>query len=112
VVDANGCEGVDTVEVMETTCVGIDDPVVNAEVSIYPNPTFGVFSISISTPGLEEVSVDLINTLGQRVLRVYDGQINGTLVKEIDAHDLAKGVYHVRMSFTNHVLTQKVVIVE
>ncbi|MFI5135678.1 MAG: T9SS type A sorting domain-containing protein, partial [Chitinophagales bacterium] len=110
VTDANGCVGSSSVNVTVTTCTGIPTLSLENAVEIFPNPNFGTFVVDINMPRENHVTIDLINLVGQVVLPIYDGQMNGQFSKDVDAHSLAKAVYYLQMRFANKVITKKVVI--
>jgi hypothetical protein len=111
VTDANGCTGSDTVNVDVKVCTGIDQIILANGINIYPNPTFGSFVIEINVQAAKHAKIDLVNTLGQQVRSIYEGQLlTGRISKEVDGKDLSKGVYYVLMNIDNSIITKKVVI--
>ena len=94
--------------VFENTTLGTTDNTFGSSFSLYPNPTKdGLFSLR--TPGLTgEVDVQISNVLGQEVqtqtLSVIGNEVN------VNAQDLASGVYLVKLSQNDHSFTSKVII--
>ncbi|MBD78929.1 MAG: hypothetical protein CL840_08420 [Crocinitomicaceae bacterium] len=89
VISKNSCT--DTSSCVEITQVGVDDFSIVSLVSIYPNPTTG--NVYIDLMGVEKVSVDIINAMGQVVMERIDIS---------DKHHLLElnedaGVYFIRM---------------
>ncbi len=112
VTDGNGCGAADTVNVTVEICSGIDEIISSSAINVYPNPTFGVFTVDINMPAVDNAKIDLINTLGQYVQSIYEGHLSGKTTLEVDAHTLSQGVYYVKMQIGSAVATKKVVIVE
>lgn len=112
VADANGCSATDEMELTVDVCTGISEAVFASSVSIYPNPTFGLFTISVNLPAVDRIRIDLMNALGQLVLPVYDGQLASSFTREVDLKEYAKGVYIIRFMFDGQVVNKKVVNAE
>jgi hypothetical protein len=72
-------------------------------VNVFPNPSNGV--VNIRTAELEVYNVEVMNVTGELVRTV---RINGT--STMDLTDLAKGVYTVRVSNANGIMTQRVTL--
>ncbi len=113
--DLNNCELVvfiqdnDTKEILQATkidlgiYVGIDDPVANGEISIYPNPA------------TDEVNIQTSGNLKQVKITNYNGQVilhkvvDGRSVK-INTSVYSTGVYFIEISTDNGIATEKLII--
>ena len=103
VTDRYGCS-TDTATVNITInhpVVGIDNAGVE-EVKIYPNPASGL--LNIDTEGLKEV--EMYSVKGQKV---FATQCSGNHVA-INTEGMAAGMYYLRISTTNGIVTQTVVV--
>ncbi|MEW6469638.1 MAG: T9SS type A sorting domain-containing protein [Bacteroidota bacterium] len=80
--------------------MGIDDPTV-LQSNIFPNPSFGIFTIEAENGELE-----IYNSLGELV---YAKKIEQPQTK-LDLSNKAKGLYHLILRNENEVFTQKIVI--
>lgn len=70
---------------------GISDALFNANFSLYPNPTNGMFTVN---SGFEmPATIEIFDVLGKQVLKTFEIR-NGT--NQIDATELSKGVYMLR----------------
>ena len=79
---------------------------VNTEMLVYPNPSNGVFTLSVS--GIQNPSVlSISNVEGQEV---YKEAISGNTNEQIDLSNLAKGMYFVRLLNSNNTQIKKIVI--
>lgn len=82
-----------------TVQVGIDNP--NAKsISIYPNPSTGLFYIS----GIEDASVSIYNITGKKVANYKNS--NG----KINAQDLSSGIYFIKISSNQNIITKRITI--
>lgn len=82
--DENNIEYVDSVIVDVSVCVGIENPIDEAQISVYPNPTKGELNIKTSTLGHFRIT----NVLGEVV---SDFTLNQN--ETIDIAHFAGGVY-------------------
>ena len=80
----------------------------NTNISIYPNPSNGVFNLSISQfDNLKTHSIEVYNTIGDCVHR----QIAASANCQIDLSDLAEGAYNILIQNSQFTSNKKVVIV-
>jgi hypothetical protein len=101
--DANGCKGKGTIQLRVFTCDGIAINSANtANLSIYPNPNNGEFTISAD----QAITLQITNELGQQVKTVTLNK-NSTDVK---INSLPNGVYFITGSNENGSVKQKIVI--
>jgi len=123
--DANGCVNSTTLYVLIS---GIQEAMSDGSILIYPNPSSGSFIVEwlnperIGTGGLMagEVSIDVVNILGQKVFSSEESQSIGTAAnfskgvytykKEIYLSDVARGVYFIEIKTENIFLKKKVII--
>jgi hypothetical protein len=80
-------------------------------VELYPNPTTGDATIQFDLYQEQNVSVELFNTLGQKVYFQNEGVIStGHYIRIIPAKGLSSGVYFVKLTTDNAVIIKKLVI--
>ena len=81
--------------------------------STYPNPVRGAARVSVTLGAAETVTVDLYNTLGQRVAVLADAapMAAGETTLALPAGSLAAGVYVVRVQAGTSVSTHKVTVI-
>ncbi|MBO6516317.1 MAG: T9SS type A sorting domain-containing protein, partial [Bacteroidia bacterium] len=76
---------------------------------VYPNPSNGLFNITLDLPSSEEVTVEVIDQTGRKVANVTEGQLQkGSFV--VDMSGEAAGMYIVRMITNHNVYNQKISI--
>ena len=101
VVDGNGCSGMDTVMVFVDPCVGIDD-IPGLSMSIYPNPSNGLFNYTFSNmPGA--VNLTVTDVTGKVVISEQITQTVGT----IDLTTFEKGVYMLNIEHNGQISTTR-----
>jgi len=85
---------------------GIDNEIISiTDINLYPNPSNGRFKLVISTEESEEHDVEIINIQGKVIFK--SKIINE---KDIDMTEFAKGIYYVRVSVKDNVVTKKILI--
>lgn len=92
-----------------TTGAGINDGMRNHAISVFPNPSSGVFTIDVPLEGNNESSLQVLNSLGQPVL-VSAEKTSGTIRKQIDLSGYASGIYCVMLTSGNDVWKGKVIL--
>ena len=93
--------------VEETACVDLLfadlNELASDLISVYPNPTNGIFSVDLSN--VEATNIRVFNALGQEV---YTAKCAGNAVT-VDLKDNALGVYTVKVETNNGTVTQRIV---
>ncbi len=91
VTDMNGCSDV------KSTCITFStkmDELTNSNISIYPNPSNGVFTVS-NIKYTEKLDVIITNALGQTVVNETAKNVSEL---QIDMSKLSKGIYYLKAS--------------
>lgn len=79
----------------------------------YPNPFNPATTISFTLPENSKVSVEVFNSLGQRVAElVNEIKSAGVHVVSFDASSLSSGIYLIRMSTPNQTFTRKMTLLK
>ena len=77
---------------------------------VFPNPSSGVFNISISTEDNQSFKLSILNLQGQQL---FGGQMhseNGKYTNQIDFTYFPKGIYFVSVKTGTTVITRKIVV--
>ena len=80
------------------------------EVSIYPNPNNGIFTVSFDNSDARQVDIRIINVIGNEI---YHEVIPGSevhIAKTIDLNRFAKGLYYVKIETENYSSVRRVVV--
>ncbi len=80
------------------------------EISIYPNPSNGVFTISLANLEAKTAELRIINVIGNEILRETITRTDGQFLKEVDLNKYAKGLYYVKLEADNYSAIRRVVI--
>ena len=89
-VDDNECVNFAVAEITVTTCVGIDEDKY-AGITLFPNPSGGIFNITTGTD--ETKNIEVVSPNG-RIAKKLQIETSGT----IDLQDQANGIYYIRIS--------------
>ncbi|MCY7410892.1 MAG: T9SS type A sorting domain-containing protein [Chitinophagales bacterium] len=108
ITDENGCVSSTTLYVLIT---GIENVFGDGVISVFPNPTNGLFAIRLNDSLLENGTLlSIKNTLGQHVFNSSQNEFLKERINEIDLRSLASGVYLIEISFNQNVYTTKIII--
>lgn len=103
--DSLGCSGVDTVTIIVDLCLGAT-PVSDLQtpISIYPNPTNGIFEIVFSNDA-SDVLIEITDVEGRIIYTSLEPAVSNGSRKQIDLSAQADGVYllHVSVGDTHSV---------
>ena len=103
VTDANGCTSSQTANVVS----GVESTN-GSTLSVYPNPTTGKVSISLTSANQEAVKMTVFNTVGQ-VVGVTANKVSANQY-ELDFSNLDAAVYTVRINVGAEVITRTVIL--
>ena len=98
VTNADGCSATDTVQVWFTAGIAGAEPGF-IHILLYPNPNNGVFQIRFDELVTDQLSIEIIDMLGQTVYIASHIQAEGTYTHLVNLPDMRIGVYTVKCSF-------------
>ncbi|MCB0805999.1 MAG: T9SS type A sorting domain-containing protein [Bacteroidales bacterium] len=79
-------------DVMCSICTGINEN--NFEdISVYPNPNSGIFTVEFSTVLKDNVTIKVLNTLGKVIYSEENLESTGNFSKTLDLSNFDKGLY-------------------
>lgn len=90
--------------------VGVKDIKEIEQVSLYPNPTSGTSLINIKLNTTADVSVNILNNLGQMVASKNYGQLSGQQFLPIITDSYSSGIYFVQIVVNGKATTQKLIV--
>lgn len=90
--------------------VGIEENEILNTISVYPNPTTGLFNISTSNANFTQLTISVIDIQGKEVFNTSDKNYSANYNKQINLEGLAKGIYYIRLNTGAGVKTQKLII--
>lgn len=98
-------------EVCLTPVIGIEEePTFLTNLSIYPNPNSGEFTIEMELSQPQQMELELLNVIGQVVYKEGLGKISGAYQKQLDLNGLAKGIYTLQLTSEEGTTTRKIIL--
>lgn len=98
---------IDNVKLRTGAPVAIEDLMDQSKLSIFPNPVSNKLNVSMSMKRNDKVTFAVVNTLGQEVYSVTKDVNSGNQVIDIDASQLAAGMYILNIKTTEGAVQQK-----
>ncbi|WP_276498695.1 T9SS type A sorting domain-containing protein [Pontibacter litorisediminis] len=80
------------------------------DVAIYPNPSNGVFTVSVSNLEAQQVELTILNVIGNEIYRETLKNNEPKLSKTINLDRHAKGLYYIKLEADNYSAVRRVVI--
>ena len=100
----------DSVMIYNNSVVGIEDRASNAPVfSISPNPSTGLFNLSVESEKAANMRLT-VRDIDGKLVREEMISVNGRLNKAMDLTDLAKGVYFMQLQNNDEIKVEKLII--
>jgi hypothetical protein len=96
VVDDEGCQGCSFVYEM-TCCVGIEEANFDGNVSVYPNPNNGHFTVEVELAQQMNVSIGLFDMVGKHIWMDSSIGTASEARKQYDLSEMPDGVYFLRI---------------
>lgn len=91
------------------TVVGVEEQVEQTTFNVYPNPVENVAWVDLSLAGNEEVRLDVVNLLGQRVMSQDLGTMSaGNNRMQLDLGGVQSGIYLVTLTAGDTISTMRV----
>ncbi|MGZ4033257.1 MAG: T9SS type A sorting domain-containing protein [Bacteroidia bacterium] len=89
--------------------IGIQENVLGG-ISVFPNPTDGMVSVTISNANFSELKISVVDIQGKEVYTAYDKNISANYSKQINLENLSKGLYYIKLSTGTDVKVEKLII--
>ena len=79
----------------------------------YPNPFNSETSIEFSIPATENIQITIYNILGDKIKNIINEKMaKGVHIIKWNANNYSSGVYFIKLSFRNHSITQKCLLIK
>jgi hypothetical protein len=101
--DTKGCQSFTTTNITVNACTGLTELTKTAEVSIYPNPNTGIFTVAFVSAGLHQINV--VDVTG----RLVNSTSTDAQKADININNMAAGVYYVQVRNGDAISTYKIV---
>jgi len=77
----------------------IEDLQLGYDLLLYPNPSTGLFTVELNNSDREDIDLEIINLMGQRIFRQkYESFGEARFIQTIDLGELARGAYFMRIN--------------
>lgn len=95
----------------DTAFVAVDDALVVAEMSLFPNPAQNQVRVSFELQGSADVNIDVFSMVGEKVQTLNLGEMGaGSYQEVLETQGLSRGMYFVRLNAGGTVSTQKLIL--
>lgn len=81
----------------------------DGSITILPNPNNGEFTFSFTNPTAMDITVELMNTLGQTVMSDAIRGFEGTYRREMDLTSKSNGIYYLKIKRADQTSVHKIV---
>jgi len=82
----------------------------NTEISIIPNPNTGSFDLSVKGLQCNEISVNIVDLLGQSYYASTIPVNKGSVKEKLNLESLKKGIYFIRIQCGNELFSERLII--
>jgi parallel beta-helix repeat protein len=89
--------------------ISVDEDFLNGTLSIYPNPTRGLFNVEFATATATNVEISIVNMVGQ-VISNEEVTVNGLYNNQFDLSNESAGVYFIKFTTDEGVLTERITV--
>jgi hypothetical protein len=89
--------------------ISVDEDFMNGTLSIYPNPTRGLFNVEFATASATDVEISIVNMVGQ-VISTEVVTVNGLYNNQFDLSNESAGVYFIKFTTEEGVLTERITV--
>ena len=89
--------------------ISVDEDFLNGTLSIYPNPTRGLFNVEFATATATNVEISIVNMVGQ-VISNEVVTVNGLYNNQFDLSYESAGVYFIKFTTDEGVLTERITV--
>ena len=94
-----------------TGWVGVGENIKSTDLTVFPNPFNDKTNVSFYLNSSQNVTVDVYDAMGKKVSTIDSGLLTeGPQTLELDASELTKGVYFIRMNVNNELISNKIII--
>jgi len=88
--------------------ISVEETLLRQSLNVFPNPNIGNFTISFALEGSKNVSINILNTLGQVVYQQTLENVTGENRQEINLHNQAAGIYYIQIKTENEVIIKQI----
>ena len=105
-VSSGGCSNTASVNVVVSTCTGVDDVINNEkELTVFPNPTKGVINLNEEFSNNSNFEIFVYNSLGEIIVHENNS-------RAIDLSSYNNGIYYLSVKSNNKNFIKKIVLIK
>ncbi|MBL4658192.1 MAG: T9SS type A sorting domain-containing protein [Flavobacteriales bacterium] len=108
--DSDSCDDRQSQSVNVSNCTGIEQIRFGDRLRVFPNPTRGIFNVSIDIEGSQNVELNMFDNLGQLIFAEKTSQVQGTYEKQLDYSHYPGGTYNLQLITDLEVFNAQIVI--
>tara|TARA_B100000902_G_scaffold395320_1_gene453645 strand:- start:104 stop:4645 length:4542 start_codon:yes stop_codon:yes gene_type:complete len=94
----------------QPTSVRMGEEYTVSNLEVYPNPSRDIFNISFTSEEIQNVSVRVLNLLGELIVKEDLQQFVGEYVKVLNLNNYEKGVYLLEIKTNHGVINKKLIL--
>ncbi len=107
--DGSGCLQSTAISGVVNCLVGVEDLLLNNNLSIYPNPTSNKLHLNFELVHAADLEISIKNILGQELIRLEEGQHVGIYNKTLNLENFNAGIYFITIHLDKDFTTKKVI---
>jgi len=81
-----------------------------SNLDVYPNPSRDVFNITFTSELIQDLSLRVVNVVGEEIVGEEAQQFIGEYTKQISLKDYAKGIYFLEIETNNGIINKKLIL--
>ena len=95
----------------QPTSIRLDGESVIANLDVYPNPSRDIFNVSFTSEEAQDITIKVINVLGEEIMRDDRQQFEGNYNKTIDLTNYKKGIYLLKVKTLSNTSQFKIILI-
>ena len=81
-----------------------------ADLTVFPNPTRDIFSVSFVSDDIQDIQIRVINVLGNIIYKEEKQKFTGEYIKQIDINKFGKGIYFLEIETPDGIINKKLIL--
>ncbi len=106
----NECGDFTSTTITVNVCSGINEPLTNNNIQIYPNPSYGEFTLEMNIPKSQKIQIEITNVLGQIIYIENLKSFKGIYQKQVNLREFSNGIYTAKISTDQGIVVKKLIL--